>query len=211
MKCRPRSGRQADASFRAAIRSPANGISGVCASGSSRLPRRKRMKVLLLPPPLASPAKPLATIACAARSTPRSRMHQPGWRNRPRTQSQSAAPDWLMYSGAPRGASRARDSRQWLRRRRERRREEQPRQTLATGEPRETGSAHAGDAIGRRADRGAEECVSQSGAGRRRNGRRRSSSLLPLARLRFAPTRLTHLSLPVVVRTSGVSRISTWV
>src|SRR5262245_62291310 len=43
------------------------------------------------------------------------------------------------------------------------------------------------------------------------DGRRRSSSLLSLARLRFAPTRLTHLSLPVVVRTSGVSRISTWV
>src|SRR5215510_1442497 len=78
----------------------------------------------------------------------------------------SAAPDWLMRSGAPRGASRVRDSRQWLRRRRERRREEPPRKTLATGEPRETGSAHAGDAIGRRADRGAEECVSQSGAGR---------------------------------------------
>jgi hypothetical protein len=57
----------------------------------------------------------------------------------------SAAPDWLMRSGVPRGASRVRDSRQWLRRRGERRREEQQGQTLATGEPRESGSAHAGE------------------------------------------------------------------
>src|SRR5262245_35110157 len=59
----------------------------------------------------------------------------------------------LMHPGARRGASRARDSRQWLRRRRERRREEQHFHSLATGEPRGTGRAHAGDAIGRRADR----------------------------------------------------------
>jgi len=72
---------QVDASFHAAIRSPANGISGVCAPGFSRLPRRKRLTRLLLPPPLAAPATPLATFAYAARSTPRSRMHQPGWRN----------------------------------------------------------------------------------------------------------------------------------
>src|SRR5262245_10218960 len=48
----------------------------------------------------------------------------------------SAARDWLMYSGATRGASRVRDSRQRTRRRHERRREEQQRESLATGEPR---------------------------------------------------------------------------
>jgi hypothetical protein len=60
--------------------------------------------------------------SCAARSTPRSRMRQPGWSHLPCAEvqvlSQSAAPDWLMYSGAPRGASRVRESRQrtpdWL-------------------------------------------------------------------------------------------------
>src|SRR5215510_1442496 len=72
----PTSTRLADAFLRAAIRSPANGISGVCAAGFSRLPRRKSLTRWLLPPPLASPAKPLATVAYAARSTRRSGTHQ---------------------------------------------------------------------------------------------------------------------------------------
>jgi len=76
--------RLADAFLRAAIRSPANSvvpaayacavgwsaISGVCAAGVSRLPRRKRLTLLLLPPPFATPAKPLATVAYAAHSMP---------------------------------------------------------------------------------------------------------------------------------------------
>src|SRR5262245_10370372 len=67
--------------------------------------------------------------------------------------------------------------------------EEQSRQTLATGEPRGAGSARAGALVGRRADRGAEECVSQSGAGLRH---RRSSSLISLRSTPIAPTKLTQ-------------------
>src|SRR5215510_13799997 len=130
-----------------------------------------------------------------------------------------------MHPGARRGASRARDSRQWLRRRRERRKEEQDRQTLATGEPR--GSERhtperplAGERIAARKDASTWLAQSESSARDQERGATPTGSQLhsglpplglapPLLLLRRFSDKLRYLGIQWAAGFGGLERAAT--